>query len=350
MPDKVVKVKHQIDSVQMDVDFSEDEAKYKTTQLRHRQPSDPVSCSPTGTIMRMESSFANPITPELAAALMPRRADDSFKGSFGKVLVVAGSKKYTGAAGLAIQAALRSGSGLVFAAIPECIHTPLAAIISEAIWLTLPCREGAISAEAAAQIPEMLAGKDAVLVGPGLSQTEGTQIFLLGLLSRLQFHAPDLPLVLDADALNLVSQQSAWQKLLPRQTVLTPHEMEFSRLTGLVLDEIHSNRLNLAAAYAQNWRQTLILKGPNTLVVSPAGDCRVLPFSNSVLAHGGTGDVLAGLIVGLLAQGLAPFDAASLAVWLHAKAAELALAAVGHAAATLPSDIINHLGKAMSSL
>ena len=91
-------------------------------------------------------------------------------------------------------------------------------------------------------------------------------------------------------------------------------------------------------------------KGPNTLVVSPEGECRVLPFANSVLAHGGSGDVLAGLIVGLLAQGLSPFDAATLAVWLHARAAELALATVGHPAATLPSDILQHLGKAMSSL
>ena len=277
------------------------------------------------------------------------RPDDSFKGTFGKALVIAGSRKYTGAAGLAIQATLRSGAGLVFAAIPESIHAPLAAGIPEAIWLLLPEKDGAITVEEKADLFPT-EGKDAVLVGPGLNQTEGTQTFLLGLLEHLREHAPNLPLVVDAEALNILSRQPEWHTLLPNRVVLTPHEMEFSRLTGLPLGEIHSNRKKLAVAYAQAWRQTLILKGPNTLVVSPVGECRVLPFANSVLAHGGSGDVLAGLIVGLLAQGLAPFDAATLAVWLHARAAELALAEAGHPAATLPSDILRHVGKAMSSL
>ena len=312
----------------------------------------------------MENLTATPITPELAASLMPLRPDDSFKGTFGKALVIAGSRKYTGAAGLAIQAALRSGAGLVFAAIPESIHAPLAASISEAIWLVLPEKDGAIAAEKrgdlvseekAGLVVEEKAGlfptegKDAVLVGPGLNQTRGTQLFLLGLLEHLREHAPDLPLVADAEALNILSRQPEWHALLPNRVVLTPHEMEFSRMTGLPLSEIHANRHELALTYAKDWRQTLILKGPNSLVVSPEGECRVLPFAGSVLAHGGSGDVLAGLIVGLLAQGLAPFDAATLAVWLHARAAELALAEVGHPAATLPSDILKHIGQAMSN-
>jgi len=301
----------------------------------------------------MENHFATPITTELARSVMPLRPDDSHKGTFGKALVVAGSRKYTGAAGLAIQAALRSGVGLVYAAIPETIHAPLAASISEAIWLTLPEKDGAIAlAELTSCTEEEKAGlfptdgKDAILVGPGLDQTEGTQAFLLGLLAHLCEVTPNLPVVVDADAINILSQQSDWHTLLPNQTILTPHEMEFSRLTGLPLEEIKQNRQELAITYAQQWHQTLILKGPNTLVVSPEGDCRVLPFANSVLAHGGTGDVLAGLMVGLLAQGLAPFDAATLAVWLHARAAELALEVVGHPAATLPSDIIRQLGLA----
>ena len=300
----------------------------------------------------MENPSATPITPELAWSLMPLRPDDSFKGTFGKALVIAGSRKYTGAAGLAIQAALRSGAGLVFGAIPQSIHAPLAASIPEAIWLLLPEEDGAItdlvSEEKAGLFPTE--GKDAVLVGPGLGQTRGTHLFLLGLLEHLREHAPNLPLVADAEALNILSQQPEWHSLLPNRVVLTPHEMEFSRLTGLSLSAIHSNRHDLAIAYAKEWRQTLILKGPNSLVVSPEGDCRVLPFANSVLAHGGSGDVLAGLIVGLLAQGLTPFDAASLAVWLHAHAAELALAEVGHPAATLPSDILRFLGKSMAEL
>lgn len=309
------------------------------------------------------------ITSELARSLMPLRPDDSFKGTFGKALVIAGSRKYTGAAGLAIQAALRSGVGLVYAAIPETIHAPLASI-SEAIWLLLPEKDGAInlkehstgmeqekagfvSEEKVGLVTEEKAGlfptecNDAILMGPGLDQTEGTQAFLLTVLSHLRENAPDLPLVLDADALNILSRQPDWPTLLPKQVILTPHEMEFSRLTGLSVSEIHSNRLQYAGAYAQEWKQTLILKGANTIVANSLGDYRMLPFANSVLAHGGTGDVLAGLIVGLLAQGLEPFDAATLAVWLHAQAAEIALEAVGHPAATLPSDIIQQLGKAM---
>jgi NAD(P)H-hydrate epimerase len=324
--------------------------------------------SPLVQLFLMENHSATPITPELARSLMPVRPDDSHKGTFGKALVVAGSRKYTGAAGLAIQAALRSGVGLVYAAIPETIHAPLAASISEAIWLTLPEKDGAIAlaeltscteAEKAGHGSEEplhragkaglfpTEGKDAILVGPGLDQTEGTQAFLLSLLAHLCEVTPNLPVVVDADAINILSQQSDWHTLLPNQTILTPHEMEFSRLTGLPLEEIKQNRQELAITYAQKWHQTLILKGANTLVVSPQGDCRVLPFANSVLAHGGTGDVLAGLLVGLLAQGLAPFDAATLAVWLHARAAELALEVAGHPAATLPSDIIQQLGLAM---
>ena len=300
----------------------------------------------------MKNFSATPITTELARSLMPVRPDDSFKGTFGKALVIAGSRKYTGAAGLAIQAALRSGTGLVFAAIPEVIHAPLAASIPEAIWLILPEKDGAITGLVAGEKAGLFPteGKDAVLVGPGLDQTEGTQVYLLGLLEQLRNSAPYLPLVVDAEALNILSLRPNWHNLLPNRVVLTPHEMEFSRLTGLTLSEVHSNRLEVALTYAQYWQQTLILKGPNTLVVSPEGDCRVLPFANSVLAHGGSGDVLAGLIVGLLAQGLSPFDAATLAVLLHARAAELALATVGHPAATLPSDMLQYLGKAMNSL
>jgi NAD(P)H-hydrate epimerase len=298
----------------------------------------------------METSFCAPITSKLARSLMPARPDDSHKGTFGRALVIAGSRKYTGAAGLAIQAALRSGAGLVFGAIPEIIHAPLAASIPEAIWLTLLDHEGAIAKEALSRIPELLAGRDSILIGPGLDQTEGVQVFLLGLLEHLCKNFPNTPLVVDAEALNILSRQSDWHILLPNQTVLTPHEMEFSRLTGLPLNEIHANRQEFAKAYAQEWNQTLILKGANTIITSAQGDCRVLPFANSVLAHGGSGDVLAGLLVGLLAQGLVPFDAATLAVWLHARAAELALEAVGHPAATLPSDILQQFGRAMKIL
>ncbi len=291
-------------------------------------------------LMPMKTSSAAPITPELAASLLPHRPDDSHKGSFGKALVVAGSPQFPGAANLAIQAALRSGAGLIYAAIPVSIYASLAASIPEAIWYVLEEQAGQVSAD----------DMDAVLVGPGLGLEVGTQNTLLALLAHLREHFPHLPLVVDADALNCLSQQSDWSNFLLKNSVLTPHAMEFSRLTGLPVSQIHANRQKLAVHFAQTWEQTLILKGANTLVVSANGECRMLPFANSVLAHGGTGDVLAGLLVGLLAQGMPPFDAATLAVWLHSRAALLALEEVGHPAATLPSDIIRKLGRAMSSL
>lgn len=290
------------------------------------------------------------ISLNLVASLMPKREPDAHKGNFGRLVVVAGSRQYTGAAKLAIQAALRSGVGLVYGAIPEPIYPPLAASVAEAIWLVLPGSEGAISANAVRQIPELLDKKTAVLIGPGLGQTEGTCIFLFALLEHLKRDHPELPLLLDADALNLLSATEKWHELLPKNCLLTPHEVEFSRLTGLETEAIKADRAGMAEKFARAWKQTLILKGANTLVASPQGQLRELPFANSVLAHGGSGDVLAGMTAGLLAQGLTPFDAATLAVWLHARAAELALAKLAHPAATLPSDLIAQLGFAMAEL
>lgn len=281
------------------------------------------------------------ISSNLVANLMPVRPMNAHKGSFGRLVVIAGSRQYTGAAKLAIQAALRSGVGLVYGAMPEPIYPPLAASVAEAIWLILSSSEGAISANAVRQIPELLDKKTAILIGPGLSQTEGTRIFLFALLERLNRDHPELPLVLDADALNLLSATENWHELLPKNCLLTPHEVEFSRLTGLETEVIKADRAGVAEKSARAWKQTLILKGANTLVASPDGQLRELPFANSVLA---------GLTAGLLAQGLTAFDAATLAVWLHARAAELALEKLAHPAATLPSDLITYLGLAMAEL
>ena len=184
----------------------------------------------------MNTSTPALITPELARSLMPRRADDTHKGSFGRALIIAGSRQYTGAAKLALQAASRSGAGLVFAAIPEPLHAPLAASLSEPIWLILPTSEGAIAAEAGEQIPYS-DGKMLFFIGPGLSQPGRYTRFLLT--PEHLRGSPELPFVIDA--LNLLSKEPDWKELLP-SAVLTPHEMEFSRLTGLPLSEIHSNR------------------------------------------------------------------------------------------------------------
>lgn len=285
----------------------------------------------------------------LIRELLPRRPDESNKSTFGKVLIIAGSSRYIGAASLAIRASLRTGAGLVYAAIPEPIQTALASGIPEAIWYPLPAEKGRFSPEAAGLLPALLEDKNAILIGPGLGQSKGTKSLLLTLLNWIGSSKTKIPLVIDADGLNLLSQEPDWPALLPPNCLLTPHPGEFSRLTGLAIEQIQADRLNTAKNYAINWQQTLILKGANSVLADPEGNCRILPFANSVLAHGGTGDVLSGILVSLLAQGLSPFDTASVAVWLHAWAAEKALEAVGHPAATLPSDIIQQLGKALAN-
>ena len=290
------------------------------------------------------------ITREMAASLLPVRRQDAHKGDFGRALVIAGSRQYTGAARLALQAALRSGAGLVYGAVPEPLYPALAGSLAEAIWQLLPAEDGAIAQTAASQIPELVRGKTAVLIGPGLSQSAGALAFLLALLAYIKAENPDLPLVIDADALNLLSRLDDWHEKLPANCLLTPHEMEFARLAGMEAQRVHAQRRELAAAFARRWRQTLILKGAGTLVARADGSLSRLPFANSVLSHGGTGDVLAGLAVGLSAQGLPLYDAARLAVWLHARSAMLALAETAHPAATLPSDLIGKIGRAMAEL
>jgi len=291
------------------------------------------------------------ITKALARQLLPQRPLDGHKGSFGSALILAGSQHYTGAAFLAGSACLRSGVGLTYMAIPDAIYPALAGQLPEAIWEVLPASEGYISEAALAHFPRVLQQKEAWLIGPGLGLTDATRAFFEGLFKKiLPGMAQVLATVIDADGLRILSGLSDWPKLLPPKTVLTPHPGEMAALSGLTVEAIQAGRLELACRYAQAWQVTLVLKGAFTVVASPHGELRILPFASSVLAHGGSGDVLAGLICGLLAQGLDPFAAATLGVWLHARASRLALRRVGHPAAVLPGDLIKEFGKALRSL
>ncbi|HSN95017.1 MAG TPA: NAD(P)H-hydrate dehydratase [Anaerolineaceae bacterium] len=291
------------------------------------------------------------INQGMARQLLPQRPVDSHKGSFGSALIVAGSRHYTGAAYLAGASCLRSGVGLAYMAIPNVIYPALAGQLPEAIWEVLPASEGYITEKALEQFPGLLQDKNSWLIGPGLGLIEPTCAFFEGLFAKvLPTMAQSPATVIDADGLRMLSGLPDWQKLLPPNTVLTPHPGEMAALTGLSVEKIQLERLDVARHFAQAWGVTLVLKGAFTVVASPSGELRVLPFASSGLAHGGSGDVLAGLICGLLAQGMEPFAAASLGVWLHAKAARLALRHVGHAAAVLPGDLIKEFGRAMLSL
>lgn len=291
------------------------------------------------------------IDEALVRGLLPERPENGHKGSFGSALVAAGSRHYTGAALLAGGACLRSGVGLTFMAVPDVLYPALAGYLPEAIWELQPFVEGGFAAEAAGNFVNLLKKSDAWLIGPGLGLTEGTRAFFADLFGRVLPGMEQVPpTVIDADGLRLLAGIANWPKHLPAVSVLTPHPGEMSALTGLSVEEIQAERLEVARRFSQAWRTTLVLKGAFTVVASPSGQLRILPFASSALAHGGSGDVLAGLICGLLAQGMEAFGAATLGVWLHAKASQLALQHIGHPAAVLPGDLIQELGRAMASL
>ena len=300
--------------------------------------------------MQSQTNMPLIITPELLSPRLPLRPADSNKSSFGSALIIAGSLYYTGAALLAARACLRTGVGLLRMAVPRFLHPALAGAVPEAIWTPLPSQYGTLCARSALALRPIFTKQSALLIGPGLGNTRTTWRFAKRLFDHTLRHFPTLPCVLDADMLNLLSRDSTLFAHLPRPCVLTPHPGEMARLCHCSVAEVQENRAKLAQKLAQEQNVIVVLKGAFTLIATPEGDLRQLPFANAVLAHAGSGDVLAGITVSLLAQGLNALDAASIAVWLHAQSALLALAEQGDSAAVLPSDLITQLGNAMASL
>ncbi|MBF8267647.1 MAG: NAD(P)H-hydrate epimerase [Dehalococcoidia bacterium] len=260
------------------------------------------------------------ITPDWVRQTLPQRPMDAHKGTFGRVLVMAGSISYIGAAYLACEGAARVGAGLVTLAAPRSLIPILASKLIETTYLLLPEEEGILSPAASEVFLSEAPGYQALLVGCGLGQRPE----VAGLLGQalLSARRPEIPVVLDADALNLMSQIPEWWLRLRGEAVLTPHPGEMSRLTGQSTVEIQRSRLSIAREKAAQWNKVVALKGAYTVVSSPGGQARISPFANPGLASGGTGDVLAGAIAGLLSQGLSTFDAASCGVYLHGAAGE----------------------------
>ncbi len=302
----------------------------------------------------------------LRAWRMPRPRD-AHKGTFGRAIVIAGSVNYPGAAALAGEAAYRVGAGLVTLAVPSLIQGMLAPQIPEATWLLLPHEMGAISEAAAAVLEPELPKCQAILVGPGFGQDPTTADFLRRLLggsspgkSGMGFVHPGAsthaagaalpPCIVDADGLKLLAKLDQWPALLPERSVLTPHPGEMAVLTGLTTEEVQRNRLTLARQTAATWRHVVVLKGAYTVVADPNGACVVLPFATPALARAGTGDVLAGAIAGLVAQGMDPWRAAVMGGFLHARAGELAADVLEGSAAVVASDVLAGLPSAMAEL
>lgn len=302
------------------------------------------------------------VTIEDVRKILPIRRMDSHKGTFGTVMIVAGSINYTGAPLLAAKGAYKVGAGLVRCAIPALLHTALAGQLPEATWLLLPHEVGVISAGASDVVADNLDRVTGLLLGPGWGTEEPTYDFFCRLLNAKQsggkragigfisdltnvsISGNPLPqMVIDADGLSLLGRIPLWAKLLPTHTILTPHPGEMSRLTGVGVKDIQEDRMGTAQKFAQEWGHVIVLKGALTVIAEPGGKTAIIPVATPALARAGTGDILAGMITGLLAQGIKPFEAALAAAWIHARAGERALEALGHPAVVIAGNVIDAL-------
>ena len=335
------------------------------------------------------------LAPEQIAEFLPTRSRNSHKGTFGKAMAVVGSVNYPGAAFLSCAAMGRVGAGLVTGAIPQPVWVPVSSALVEPTWLLLSHDLGVVNEDAAATINAKLGSYDALLIGCGMGQETATRRFMQRFLGRnhrqrpsalpggtaapggqagpnekdatdseanpafgtirrrdqLPSELPPLPpTVIDADGLNNLALLDNWPSFLPEACVLTPHPAEMARLCGFSsVQEVVKDRWALAQARAAAWQAVILLKGPYTVIAGPEGDLAVLPVATPALATAGTGDVLAGVITGLLAQGLSPFDAACLGAWLHGRAGELCERKTGRAG-VVASDLLPHLPAAMNEL
>lgn len=249
------------------------------------------------------------------SARLPKRPENANKGTFGKVLVFAGSENFPGAAYLSCAAAYRVGAGLVSLVTEQTVKIITSKKLPEVTFLSRD--------EVFSKINEY----DVLLIGPGLGQSSQVIEFI------------QTKTVIDGDGLNILSKQGKWWERLNTEVVLTPHPGEMSRLTGLSVDDIQSDRINITRDFAKKWNQVVVLKGANTVIASPKEKIVTAPFANPLLATAGTGDVLSGVIAGLIAQGLNLFDAACVGVYIHGKAGEMLKKKIGNAGA-LASDLL----------
>jgi len=250
---------------------------------------------------------------------LPPRKPDGHKGTFGTCLLICGSKGYSGAACLASMAAVRSGAGLVHIAFPESLSPVIESQVLEPVKHPLPeTPEGTLSRQALKNLLELAANADAIAIGPGISRHQETHELLFEVLPKIE-----KPLILDADALNNLTGSIEILKNINAPVILTPHPGEFARLTNTPSAEINSNRVGVSRTFAKGYNCILVLKGAPTVIAAPDGKVYLNPTGNSGLATGGTGDVLTGLICGLIAQGAEPLNAAICGVYLHGLAADI---------------------------
>jgi len=278
--------------------------------------------------------------------ILKKRAKGVHKKQLGNILIIAGSKNMSGAGLLCARAALRAGVGVVTVAYPECLANVYRRSLPEVLNLILPqTKDGSLSFKAYNEIIKSAPDKDLVALGPGLTRNKETQKLIVKLVKNL-----DKPLVIDADGLNaLADSKKIKQSLNGRHvlTILTPHEAEMARLTGLSVQEISQNRKSVAKKYARLWRAMIVLKGYHTIIAYQRGRAVINKTGGPHLATAGAGDVLTGMIATLVSQNLAkPFESTATAVYIHGLAGDLATKDLGERS-VIASDVINYLPKAM---
>jgi NAD(P)H-hydrate epimerase len=281
-----------------------------------------------------------------AAKLIQQRDPSAHKGSFGHILIIAGSTGHTGAAALAASGAVRSGAGLVSLAIPASLNQILEQKTTEAMTLPLPdCARGYLASDALDPIRSALHGRDVVAIGPGISRQRETSDLVRQLVREVK-----LPLVIDADGLNALSEYtSLFTESISPAIVLTPHPGEMARLCGVTVAAVEADRVGVACDFAVNHGVFLVLKGARTVIAAPDGAVAINGSGNPGMASGGMGDVLTGIIAALLGQHYSPFDACRLGVFVHGLAADLSAAEKGMIG-LIASDVVERLPNAFKKL
>lgn len=295
-------------------------------------------------IINSQDITINTIDKALAKKLMPKRKTNSHKGDYGKILIVAGSRGLTGAAAMAANAALKSGAGLISVATPYEVNDILEVKLTEPMTIPLASVDGHLGYECTRRLCEIINDFDVCLFGPGLGRSEDITNILKELLK-----ASKIPIIIDADGLYALSQIPTAIEECSCNLILTPHEMEFSRLTNYSVNYISKNRLEVSKDYATKNCITLILKGPHTIVTLQSGEQYININGNNGMACGGSGDVLAGILATMCARIDDEAEACILSVYLHADAGDVAASTTGYNSLT-PTDIIENISKGIINI
>lgn len=310
------------------------------------------------------------IDETLVAKMLPTRKNESHKGTFGTVLVCGGSANFPGAPVFVAKSAYKIGAGLVKTAIPERIYDAIVGQCLESTWIILGDENGVIAEPAGKLLKNELTGVECLAIGPGMGHEETTFRFMKELLSisTEPVNTPGIgflpsqaskqrnvasqlpPMVIDADGLRLLAKMSDWHKLPQGKMILTPHPGEMSILTGLPVEEIQKDRMEICRKYAIEWQQYVVLKGALTVVASPEGRIAICPVASSALAKAGSGDLLTGVIAGLIAQGAGLFEAAASGVWIHANAGLTAAKRIGSERCVVLKEILAEIPEVIRNL